>query len=310
MKSSNKVHLVLGSGGARGLAHIGVIEALEENGFEIVSVAGSSMGALIGGIYCAGHLKTYKDWIVNLDKFDVLKLLDFTFSTNGFVKGDRVFKAIEKLIGEHYIEDFKIPFTAVATNVTSKNEVHFQEGRLFAALRASVAIPTVLTPVSNHTGQLVDGGVLNPLPLSLVKKKLGELVVAVNVNANIPIPKKSVKQKEIEKSEKNDYLSKMYGLLNSYMPQSKAKETQEKLGLFDLLNRSIDLLQDRLTEVTLQQYRPDILVDISRETCSTFEFYRAQELIELGRSNFGKELERFNLKAKEIQDKPTQASKV
>ncbi|MDN4164023.1 patatin-like phospholipase family protein [Cytophagales bacterium LB-30] len=278
-----KVHLVLGSGGARGIAHIGVIEELEKNGFSIQSVSGSSMGALVGGIYCAGQLETYKNWLVNLDKIDVLRLVDFTLSSYGFVKGDRVFSAIEKLIGDHYIEDFRIPFTAVATDITLKKEVHYTSGSLFNALRASVAIPSVLTPVHSGKSSLVDGGVLNPLPLSVIKKQADEWVVAVNVNANIPPRMRSSKESKQEKEEKNEYLSKMYDLVSQVWNSKSKKESEEKMGLFELMNRSVDLLQDKLTELTLASYQPEIVVNISRDECSTFEFYRAKELIKIGK---------------------------
>ena len=289
--NKQKVHLVLGSGGARGIAHIGVIEELESKGFSIQSVSGSSMGALVGGIYCAGQLKTYKDWLVNLDKIDVLRLVDFTLSSYGFVKGDRVFSAIEKLIGDHYIEDFRIPFTAVATDITLKKEVHYTSGSLFNALRASVAIPSVLTPVQSGKSSLVDGGVLNPLPLSVIKKQADEWVVAVNVNANIPPHTRSSKESKIEKEEKNEYLTKMYDLVSQVWNSKSKKESEEKMGLFELMNRSVDLLQDKLTELTLASYRPEIVVNISRDECSTFEFYRAKELIKIGKEALQRSLE-------------------
>src|SRR5688572_24125800 len=165
MSEKKNIRLVLGSGGARGMAHIGVVEELEREGFHIKQVVGCSMGAVVGGIYCAGYLKEYKHWLISLTKLDVFKLLDFTFSSQGFVKGERVFKAIEQLIGDHQIENFPIPFTAVAADVVRKREVHYQSGSLFKALRASIAMPTVFTPVMDGKSQLVDGGVLNPLPL-------------------------------------------------------------------------------------------------------------------------------------------------
>jgi NTE family protein len=285
-----KVHLVLGSGGARGMAHIGVIEELLKEGFVIETVAGSSMGAIVGGLYCAGHLQEYKHWLVSLNRFEVFKLLDFTFSSQGFVKGERVFKAIEQLIGDQLIDNFSTPFVAVATDLVGKNEIHYRSGSLFKALRASIGIPTVFTPVIEGNKQLVDGGVLNPLPLNLVQPQPDEWIVAVNINANKPSQKKLPEQ-EVNK-EKAAYLR----MLDQFRTQilrfdNKAEETVEKLGFFDLLNKSYDLTQDRLTELMINMYKPDLLVEISRDACGVFEFYRANEIIEEGRKAFKKALD-------------------
>ena len=285
------VRLVLGSGGARGMAHIGVIEELEKEGFAIKEVAGCSMGAIVGGLYCAGHLAEYKHWLISLSRFDVFKLLDFTLSTQGFVKGDRVFKAIEQLIGEHEIEKFPIPFTAVASDLTTRQEIYFRSGSLFKALRASIAIPTIFTPVIEGQKQLVDGGVLNPLPLNLVKRDIEEWVVAVNLNANVPEVKK-YSEPIVVNEERGAYLR----MIDQFKTQllrfdTKAVETVEKLGLFDILNKSYDLTQDRLTELMIEVHKPDLVIDIPRDACGVFEFYRANEVIEIGRKAFRKALE-------------------
>lgn len=276
------VRLVLGSGGARGMAHIGVIEELEKEGFIISEVVGCSMGAVVGGIYCAGYLADYKHWLIKLSRLDVFRLLDFTLSAQGFVKGERVFKAIEEFIGDHKIENFKIPFTAVAADITYEKEVHYQSGSLFKALRASIAIPTVFTPVKEGKSQLVDGGVLNPLPMNLVKKEPGDRIVAVNLNANIPYtPNNFVAEKEPAA-----YL-KMFNAIQSSFPKFDSKtDNIENLGLFDLLNKSYDLTQDRLTELMIDIHKPDLVVNVSRDACGVFEFYRANEIIEAGRKAF------------------------
>lgn len=276
------VRLVLGSGGARGMAHIGVIEELEKEGFIISEVVGCSMGAVVGGIYCAGYLADYKHWLIKLSRLDVFRLLDFTLSAQGFVKGERVFKAIEEFIGDHKIENFKIPFTAVAADITYEKEVHYRSGSLFRALRASIAIPTVFTPVKEGKSQLVDGGVLNPLPMNLVKKEPGDRIVAVNLNANIPYtPNNFVAEKEPAA-----YL-KMFNAIQSSFPKFDSKtDNIENLGLFDLLNKSYDLTQDRLTELMIDIHKPDLVVNVSRDACGVFEFYRANEIIEAGRKAF------------------------
>ncbi len=156
--------LVLGSGGARGYAHIGVIEALQEQGYEIISISGSSMGALVGGLYASGKLPLFKEWILSLDIYELIKLIDFSFAKNGMIKGDKVFENIERMVGSINIEDLPIAFTAVATNLHTQKPVWFQKGDLLEAMRASVAIPTILTPKKIGTEYLVDGGILTPLP--------------------------------------------------------------------------------------------------------------------------------------------------
>jgi NTE family protein len=276
--------LVLGSGGARGMAHIGVIEELEKEGYHIRQVVGCSMGAVVGGIYCAGYLKEYKHWLVSLTKLEVFRLLDFTFSSQGFVKGEKVFKAIEQLIGDHQIENFKIPFIAVAADLMQKKEVHYSSGSLFKALRASIAIPTVFTPVTEGRSQLVDGGVLNPLPLDLIRKEEGDIVVAVNLNANI-LP--SPNTPPVVNQEKAAYQKMLDAFRSQFLKTDpKAEEQVEKFGFFDLMTKSYELTQDRLTDLMIAIHKPDVVVDISRDACGVFEFYRANEIIEEGRRAF------------------------
>lgn len=280
-----KVRLVLGSGGARGMAHIGVIEALEREGYTICEVAGCSMGAVVGGIYAAGYLAEYKHWLVKLTKLDVFRLLDFTFSAQGFVKGERVFKAMEEFIGDHQIEKLRIPFTAVAADIIQKKEIHYREGSLFKALRASIAIPTVFTPVVEGRSQLVDGGVLNPLPINVVTPDADDLVVAVNLNANLP----DTSVLATDNKERAAY-QKMLDAFRSQVlrmeMKDKEEENIEKLGFFDLIMKSYDLTQDRVTELMINVHRPHLVVNIGREACGVFEFYRANEIIEEGRRAF------------------------
>lgn len=285
--------LVLGSGGARGMAHIGVIEELIKEGYNIKQVVGCSMGAVVGGIYCAGYLNEYKHWLVSLTKLEVFRLLDFTFSSQGFVKGERVFKAIEQLIGDHQIENFRIPFIAVAADLIQKQEVHYRAGSLFKALRASIAIPSVFTPVTEGRSQLVDGGVLNPLPLNLVSKEQGDLVVAVNVNANIPPPRLAL---PVVNQERAAYLKMLDAFRMQFLKTDPKQEEQvEKFGFFDLMNRSYDLTLDRLTDLMIDIHKPDLVVNISRDACGVFEFYRANEIIEEGRDAFRRAYERLQV---------------
>ncbi len=161
---SKTVALALGSGGARGYAHIGVIEALEARGYDIVSVSGSSMGAVVGGFYCAGKLQQYRDWVVALKYLDVLKLLDISLLSSGMIRGDRIFNIVGEMLNGQLIEDLPIPFTAVATDLTNHKEVWFQSGSLSQAVRASAAIPSLLSPVAYNGRLLVDGAATIPGP--------------------------------------------------------------------------------------------------------------------------------------------------
>jgi NTE family protein len=181
--TATSVSLVLGSGGARGYAHIGVIEELVAQGLDIRSVAGSSMGALVGGVYAAGQLGAFRDWVKPLQRFDVLRLLDWTISGGGLIKGDRIIDKLRGLIGEVNIEDLPIAFTAVAVDLMAQREVWFSRGSLFDAIRASIAIPTILRPHYYEGRTLVDGGLLNPVPITPTLRDLTDCTIAVDINA-------------------------------------------------------------------------------------------------------------------------------
>lgn len=274
-----KVHLVLGSGGARGIAHIGVIEELEKEGYEIIEVIGCSMGAVVGGIYCAGQLPEYKKWMLSLTKKGVFDLLDFTFTSQGFVKGERLFGKHIEVTGNQKIEDFKIPFTAVATDMKHHEEVHFKEGDLFKALRASVSIPGIFTPIVEDGRVLVDGGVLNPLPINLVKKRDDAIIVAVDINSRTIIEELLIKEKKQPK--KNYWFENMLPDSMKHFAKTEDKK-KESFSVFELMESTFSFTQDRLTEMMIEHYKPDILIEIPRETCDTFEFYKAKELVEVG----------------------------
>ena len=176
------VALVLGSGGARGYAHIGVIEVLCEQGYNIIAISGASMGSLIGGMYGAGTLTDYKDWVTGLDQFQLLRLLDFSLGSPGAIRGEKVFGVVHEMLGDTRIEDMSIDFTAVATDLLAHKEVWFQEGPLYQAVRASAAIPSVLTPVMLNGRVLVDGGLLNPVPIIPTVAAHADMIVAVNLS--------------------------------------------------------------------------------------------------------------------------------
>jgi NTE family protein len=274
-----KVHLVLGSGGARGMAHIGVIDVLKENGHEIISVTGCSMGAVVGGMYAAGYHEAYKEWMLKLTKTLLFKILDFTLTRQGFLKGERLFNLLQKVTGQQQIEDLHIPFVAVATDMVQNREVYYRSGDMYKALRASIAIPGVFTPVLENGQFLVDGGVLNPLPLNLVQKEKDEYVVAVNVNG--------ASSSVMTTLEAKQEVTALWKWLNPIMQKgNKPKDLLpiSEYSLRELLLSTYNMTQDRLASYLLKTYPPDILIEIPRNSCSTFEFYKAQYMIDLGRN--------------------------
>lgn len=293
---NNKVALVLSGGGARGIAHIGVIEELEKRGYEITSIAGTSMGAVIGGMYAAGKLEEYKKWMCSLDKMKVFSLVDFTFSADGIVKGDKVLNAIKEFVPDTNIEDLKIAYSATAADIENHKEIVYREGSLYEAIRASIAIPMVITPVIKDNAIIVDGGVVNNLPISNVKRNKGDLLVAVYVNANVPIIKLKVSKKE-KKEKKSVYLQKLnefYEQLNIISP----KPGKDKISYFTLIDKTIVSASLQLVQLSIQKNPPDILVNISRDTCGTYDFYKAEELVEIGRITASNSLDQFEMERK------------
>ncbi|QOR61521.1 patatin-like phospholipase family protein [Sulfurovum sp. ST-21] len=284
MPEKKNISLVLGSGGARGYAHIGVIEELIKYGYDIRSVSGSSMGALIGGLYACGKLDAYKEWVLGLDLFDVAKLVDFSFTGTGIIHGDKVFRVIEKMVGDILVEDLPIPFTAVATDLVRQKEVWLQKGKLIDAIRASIAIPTVFTPKQIGDRHLVDGGVLNPLPIAPTVSDDTHMTIAVNLSANIA---KSyhidIPRREQEKaSGMQEIFLEMAKKAEELFAREK-KNSFDEMGMFDIMGRTIDIMQNAIMECKMAGYSPDIIIGVPNNACGFYEFNRAYELIELGR---------------------------
>ena len=319
---SKKVALVLGSGGARGYAHIGVIEELQARGYEIGCIAGCSMGAVVGGIFAAGKLPEYREWTESLDYLDVLRLLDVSFRL-GAIRGERVFGRIQDIVGDVDIENLNIPFTAVATDLTNQQEIWFQEGCLHQAMRASAAIPSLFTPVIQGKRMLVDGGLLNPLPIVPVVSSHCDLIVAVNLNATnqnhyqLPLIERPAALK--------GRIDQLMSNLGSRLPNFRRKGDDETLllgsaqhpgdeiapatapnrkedgaaprsasgsriaefsgpgSLLELVNQSFEVMQTSLAQYKIAGYPPDILINVPKRVCRFFEFYKAPELIMLGR---------------------------
>lgn len=297
MGEKRTVSLALGSGGARGLAHIGVIQVLKEEGFEIGNIAGTSMGACVGGIYCANKLETFTDWVVKLNKRETLRLMDFTMSTQGVLKGQKVLDHLKGLLGEIRIEDFDIPYTAVATDVKTKQEVWMRTGDLYTVIRASSSIPTLMMPSRLGDRILIDGGVLNPLPIEPLVPKTTDLLVAVNINANAHDHIRSTevrvdneKQNDHSEEETSAYTTRMVNTVKGWLNLSKTEETEKNpeqettLNYLGMLNKTYDFMQDRMCEQSIEIHRPDIVINIPRHVGTTLEFYRAEEMVEEGRT--------------------------
>jgi NTE family protein len=295
------VSLVLGSGGARGLAHIGVIEVLQQRGYRLRAIAGSSMGALVGGIHAAGKLREYRQWAIALQKLDVLRLVDWNLSGGGFIRGDRVIGALRELVGDVQIEDLAIAFTAVATDLDHEREVWLSRGPLFDAIRASIAIPSLLTPVRLEGHTLVDGGLLNPLPMAAVLHTITDLSVAVNVNAHDQLLPtwKSAAPPAADPVVATDFRSRMSQLLDSLMERKAGQPApQVEPGWRDLLTRSLETMQGAITRMKLATHEPDVLIEIPRNACAFYEFYRAEELIALGTERATRALDAFEAGAR------------
>lgn len=274
------VAVALSTGGARGLAHIGAIDAIEAAGYRIVAVSGSSMGALIGGIYAAGKLDVYRDWATALQKMDVLKLVDWTLSGAGLIKGERIIGVLRELIGDIEIADLPMAFTAVATDLDREREVWLARGRLFDAIRASIAIPTIFRPHPVHGHRLVDGGLMNPLPLTPLLQSSSDYTMAVNVNGPpqaLPAAPRSPAPKT-----RSGLRSKIAAYVTRTIGNHVGAGTEP--GRMATLIQSLDLMQENLTRFRLAADRPDLLIEVPRNASAVYEFHHASALIELGRA--------------------------
>ncbi len=268
------VSLVLGSGGARGLAHIGIIRYLEEHNYEITSISGCSIGALVGGFYAADRLDNYEQWLKNANTLDMLTLLDFKGS-GGLVSGEKLMIKLKELLGDVDIENLPIKFTAVATDIDTEKEVWINSGSLLNAVRASISLPLFFTPYITASGKrLVDGGVLNPVPIAPSFHNDTDLTISVNLGGE------ASSEFPIQKKQRNKTLSKKIQeyMKNISLPDSIAKEN----GMYVIANKSFETLQGALARMKLAAYPSDVEINIPRNLCGTFEFHKAEELIEYG----------------------------
>jgi len=270
------VALVLGSGGARGNAHIGVIQILEEQGFYIISVSGCSMGAVVGGMYAAGKLPAFTEWVSGLSRFDVFRLVDMSLLSMGAIRGEKAYAILEDFVGDQLIEDLPIPYTAVATDLVKQQEVWFQSGHIMDAIRASVAVPGMIMPVTEKGRFLVDGGLLNPVPIMPVVPDQADLIISVNLNTNV---------KNVRPGQKLLLNSAKYGddSILSGVNASKSQRSHLQWNKMEMLNQCFETMQATMAKYKMAGYEPDIEINIDRNACNFFELYRAKEMIEIGR---------------------------
>ena len=280
------VALVLSSGGARGLAHIGAIEELERRGYCITSIAGCSMGALIGAMYAAGKLAEVKEWMVQLDKKKILSLVDFSFSLNHLVKGEKVMDALKEIVPDVNIEDLPIPYAAVATDWNSGKEVVFKKGSLYEAVRSSISIPLFFNPVRKGEMLLVDGGLVNGLPLNRVARVKRDLLVGVNVSTH------DYKEEKLM----SDIIDKK--TLAKSLPAAIVKrimDYQEGLGLnyMTLLSRTISIMLEQNTRQQIIISKPDIAVQVQMKRYGGNDYDKAAEISLIGENKMRKALNEY-----------------
>jgi NTE family protein len=275
------VSLVLGSGGARGLAHIGVIHWLEENDFKIKSVVGCSIGAVIGGIYAAGKLDVYEQWVRTLTKADIVTLLDLSWEKSGLVRGEKLVNTLIGLVGEKLIEELPIAFTAVATDLRGQKEIWIRSGSLFDAMRASFAIPLFFTPFKYKGVDLVDGGILNPVPIAPTACDGTDMTIAVNLNGPAESSIEPAMASTVSETALSPFREKINRFISRPQPPMTSGEKRD-WGAYEIAAQAFEAMQSAIARQKLAAYPPDIVIEIARNSCRTLEFYRAAEMIALG----------------------------
>ena len=305
-EGERRVALALGGGGARGYAHIGVIREFERRGWEITGIAGTSMGALVGGLYAADRLTAYTEWVQTLSQRDVLRLLDPTITGPGMVRAEKVLDKVTELVGDISIEDLALPFTAVATDLTARKEVWFQRGRLDTAIRASIAIPGVMWPVVVGGRLLADGGLMNPIPVVATAAIPADLTVAVSLSEESGLGFDGTAVGSIatigsQDDEQARPESELARSLRSWLESIRGQVQEEPgpvaeteppdrpferppagLRTRDVVDLSLDAMRTVMGRYRLAGYPPDILISIPRKSAGTMEFHRAAELIAIG----------------------------
>ena len=285
------IALVLSSGGARGLAHIGVIEELEAHGYRITSIAGCSMGALIGGVYAAGKLSEFREWMKTVDRKKMLELTDFSLSLNHIVKGKRIIEAIMEFVPDMAIEDLPIPYSAVATDLKDGREVVFSKGSLFEAIRASISLPSFYEPVQRDEMVLIDGGVVNPIPLNRVSRKTGDLLVGADVSGHDYKSQWEEMHRLTELQKKNKSLKAK--ILDKLIPDNL------EFNYYTMLSRASSLMIRQNSILMTKLMNPDMLIDIQMSRYGGFDYDKSEKIIAIGRQKTAAAISKFEQNSKE-----------
>ncbi len=285
------VGLVLGSGSARGWAHIGVIRSLLRAGVPIDYVAGASIGAFVGAVFCAGQIDLLAEEVLRLDWRKMTSMLDFTLPRTGLLAGEKLTAFIRHLVHDCAIEELPIPFCAVATSLQTGREIWLRHGSTVAAVRASLSLPGIFTPVRHGTLWLVDGGLANPVPVTVCRAMGAEVVIAVNLNAEIlPRLQRSVKKKEQGGHPQRDqrlrqafrqYWQKQGERFRQRLPLPR-QSGEGSLSIFEVLLYSVQGMQDRITRQRLAADPPEVQITPSLRHIQLWEFHRAEEAIAEG----------------------------
>jgi len=300
------VALALGSGGARGYAHIGVIDELHDRGYQIVGIAGSSMGALVGGLQAAEHLDEFADWARSLTQRAILRLLDPSITAAGVLRAEKILDAVRDILGDATIEQLPIPFTAVVTDLLAGKSVWLQRGPVDEAIRASIAIPGVIAPHVVDGRLLADGGILDPLPMAPIAAVNADLTIAVSLSGS-----EAGGNAEPEPRPTTEWLNRMLSSTSALLDFPTARAVLNRLGVstdpdgadageepevrtlsgFEVMNRTIDIAQAALARHTMAAYPPDLLIEVPRSACRGLEFHRAAEVIDIGRAQAARALD-------------------
>lgn len=290
-----KIGLALGGGAARGWSHIGVIKALTEAGIEPDFIAGTSIGALVGGVYSSGKLETLESWAIEADWRIVMSMIDVSFWSGGLVDGARILEWLNSLGGSEKIEDLQIPFAAVATDLTSGREVWLQKGDLGRAVRASIALPGIFSPVEVEDNWLVDGGLVNPVPVSLCRAMGAEMIIAVPLNADVlgqPLvarndtPETKDKPSDAKEQGSGSFFDQIKNLPKAIGDHTSGiklfGESPVTPGYFDVLANSINIMQDQITRARLAGEPPHVQINPRVTKIGLMDFHRAEVAIEAG----------------------------
>lgn len=288
VRRSAKIGIALGSGSARGWAHIGVIKGLAELGIEPEIVAGTSIGALVGAAYANGQLDLLEQWALSLNWKDIVSYLDLSVLRGGVIEGEKLLELFSKHVNHSDIENMPKKFAAVATDLDTGREVWLQTGSVLHAVRASIALPGLFSPFKYSDRWLVDGGLVDPVPVSLCRAMGADIVIAVNLNGDI-VGKHSQNRRAHNESQQSSYWDKIYGQLKVRLESGKygmlsqlLGENQKTPGLFEVLAGSINIMQDRITRSRMAGDPPEITLSPRLSQLGLMEFDQAAVAIKQG----------------------------